>query len=668
MNTLKMTANYFTLVILLFVFCGFCVAADECPVNVTEACTCEILNGLMNIGCYYLDNNNTSPIIVDSSDNATRSYRINTVKISSNNISSLPKNYFQHIYSISLLDMQNNSFAEIPTEVFTIPTVSILQISNNRLKLLNLSSFATESIKELSCSHNDLEIVYVDDSSVSLKSLDISWNNLRTVPIELWSVASYLNLSNNMLGFVPILPQSKLEILNLNSNSINSIEVQAFNNVPFLDELHLVDNQIATLVPETFEGLDSLTELHLADNRLQDLNENLFRSLKSLIILELSKNNLTNLKMETFVGLEQNLQELNLSRNNLAFLVANDTFENLENLRMLDLSYNKGIKDIGHLMFPPHLASLSVKNCSLTTIGGCRFLKMKDIQNLDISGNEFTCSCGLSLLHAWYRARQRHGYSELIHYHFNEWFCKNVTDGKIYAVTDNEHECGRYQSIEDHCDIAEEDPLPLAIKLDVKLLDNQISVVWDVKGDSSFIFGFVVSLKSTGKETYKTPILEKTQSSFIVTKSEDESEIDVCVNVLSNKTSVVAMACQSVSSSSLDYVIGILAGVVFLIPCIAALIFILRKDRMMQRLEYSQIAEPKDKAAYQVETGPVVVVDSEILDVDTAVSPYHENKAFDAHLEENIKQNITEENITVTVDISDPPEISEVSQSENTQL
>ncbi|KAK6195576.1 hypothetical protein SNE40_000978 [Patella caerulea] len=664
-----MATQYFKQVILLFVLCGFCVAAaEECPVNVTEACTCEILNGLMNIGCDYPDNNNTSPIIVDSSDNATGSYRINTLKISSNNISSLPDNYFQHIYSIGLLDMQNNSFTEIPAEVLTIPSVSILQISNNGLKLLNLSSFANESINELLCSHNNLETVYVDDSSASLKSLDISWNNLKTVPKELWSIASYLNLSNNMLEFVPKLPQSKLEILNLNSNSINSIEVQAFKNVPFLDELHLVDNQIVTLVPEIFEGLDSLTELHLTDNRLQDLNENLFRSLKSLIILELSNNNLTNIKREMFVGLEDNLQQLNLNRNNLAFIADNDTFENLENLRMLDLSYNKGVKDIDHLIFPPHLASLSVNNCSLTKIGGCRFLKMKDIQNLDVSGNELTCSCELSLLHAWYRARQRHGYSELIHHHFNEWFCENATDGEIYGVIDNEHECGIYQSFEDDCDIADESPLQLAIKLDVKLLDSQVSVVWDVEGDNSFIFGFVVSIQSTGKEMYKTPILEKTQSSFIITKSEDESQIDVCVNVLSNKTSVVAMACQSVSSSSLDYVIGIMAGVVFLIPCIAALIFILRKDRMMQRLEYSQIAEHKDKATYQVETGPVVVVDSEIMDVDTVVSPYHENKAFDAHSEEAIEQNITEENNTVTVVISDPPEISEVSLSENTQL
>ncbi len=55
----------------------------------------------------------------------------------------------------------------------------------------------------------------------------------------------------------------------------------------------------------------------------------------------------------------------------------------------------------------------------------------------------------------------------------------------------------------------------------------------------------------------------------------------VCVHTLLNATYTIKKACETQDSSLVNMVVGILAGTVFLIPCVAAMVYILYKDPYM---------------------------------------------------------------------------------------
>ncbi|XP_058480882.1 amphoterin-induced protein 2-like [Solea solea] len=148
--------------------------------------------------------------------------------------------------------------------------------------------------------------------------------NLSTLPFDLPSYATRLDLSHNLLTALPTnwIPQpfDRLITLVINRNSISKIEVNAFNVTPHVLHLDLSSNQMTALNLSLFTGLKELKELLLFDNRIVQIYPGAFSGLHSLQKLYLSGNRLKAFPLGLYwePGGPHNLTFLDMSYNRLS--------------------------------------------------------------------------------------------------------------------------------------------------------------------------------------------------------------------------------------------------------------------------------------------------------------------------------------------------------------
>ena len=204
----------------------------------------------------------------------------------------------------------------------------------------------------VSCDENERHVVKIDCFNNNLKGeilpsisnlkylseLDLSWNQLNSLPDNFGNLQNLVNLEldDNQLSSLPdnFGNLQNLSDLFLNSNQLSSLP-ESFGNLQSLSDFDLSWNQLTSL-PESFGNLQSLSNLSLSDNQLSSLPEN-FGNLQSLSDLGLSDNQLSSLP-ESFGNL-QSLYRLYLSNNQLSSLP--ESFGNLQSLNRLNLSNNQ---------------------------------------------------------------------------------------------------------------------------------------------------------------------------------------------------------------------------------------------------------------------------------------------------------------------------------------
>ncbi|XP_041833417.1 amphoterin-induced protein 2-like [Melanotaenia boesemani] len=154
--------------------------------------------------------------------------------------------------------------------------------------------------------------------------ISCSGRNLSTIPFDLPSYATRLDLSHNALSTLRVdwisQPFDRLATLVLNKNSISQIEVAAFTMTPHLLHLDLSSNQLTVLNSSIFSGLKELKELLLIGNQIAHIKPGAFSDLNNLQRLYLSANRLTSFPLELYEEFKgpRNLTFLDLSRNRLS--------------------------------------------------------------------------------------------------------------------------------------------------------------------------------------------------------------------------------------------------------------------------------------------------------------------------------------------------------------
>ncbi|CAG8449863.1 13101_t:CDS:10 [Dentiscutata heterogama] len=318
----------------------------------------------------------------------------------------LPEN-FQNLTSLNELDIRRNKITNLCT-ISLIPNLEILLTEFNNISTVDISSRSLQklilsknqltqfslketgpSLKELSLANaklvalpnelfehlesvqkldisNNHEISSLD----SLYALDIHFNNLVSLPQEIWLCKSLaiLNVSSNLLEQFPAPPTtptnlpaenslisslrvlylgdnsitaeifpyislfSKLEILNISFNMLDQIPPGISN--PHLTELYLSGNQLSSL-PEDIDKLTNLSVLHVNGNRLTTLPAELSK-IRKLVVLDYL--NLSGNKRFEIKHVHQN--EINPLRD-----------RNLADFRMLTALRVLGLMDITLLNF-----------------------------------------------------------------------------------------------------------------------------------------------------------------------------------------------------------------------------------------------------------------------------------------------------------------------------
>ncbi len=263
-------------------------------------------------------------------------------------------------------------------------------ISTNKKDLINLSELENRKIAEyLEREYKDRIITYNNNkylNKICVDEYEYDLSNLGLTSLEdidIFQNAYSLNLSNNNLTDVSYLNNTKFKTLK-SLNLSNNPNISGWEDLTYLTDLRLANCNITDI--SGFSKWVDRDEEYLLLDLSNNPNIEGLEILKSLKVnnLKLANCNIKDLS----VLVSQNMYDLDLSGNkeienieeinefeNLWVLTLNDCdikdasiFEEIHYIDMIDLSYNKGIKNINKIK----TSWLSLQNC--------------DIENLD----EFT--------------------------------------------------------------------------------------------------------------------------------------------------------------------------------------------------------------------------------------------------------------------------------------
>uniref|UniRef100_A0AAY4CG21 LRRCT domain-containing protein n=1 Tax=Denticeps clupeoides TaxID=299321 RepID=A0AAY4CG21_9TELE len=301
-----------------------------------------------------------------------QSQQLRSIKLSENNLSSLPSPVFMGLSLLEELHLDGNQITSIDRMLFE--------------GLVNLT--------ELDVSRNS--VTYLDaDVFRSLGSL------------------RFLNLGRNLLARLPpalFHPLARLQHLMIYSNRLQTLEAGAFDGLAELRELKLHSNRIQSLprnVPErTFYHLPDITKLTLFKNPLLFLPDQLVGHMPKLKELYLYGTKLTTVPWNLFANMT-GLESLNLHLNSelrdlprdlFCFLLLNNNrlralpehiFYNLSNLQSIQLHENR-LRSL-----PANIFTLKMNNRSA-------------LQNVTLGGNPWDCTCSTAGMLDWIRDHENH--------------------------------------------------------------------------------------------------------------------------------------------------------------------------------------------------------------------------------------------------------------------
>lgn len=201
----------------------------------------------------------------------------------------------------------------------------------------------------LNFSHNHIrgEIVSSLTKSISIKTIDLSWNRLHgKLPYLFNDSLSWLDLSSNSFSgsLTEFLcnRQSKpmqSSFLNLASNSLSGEIPDCWTMWPNLVDLNLQDNHFVGNLPFSMSSLTELQTLHIRKNSLSGIFPNFLKKAKKLIFLDLGENNFTG-NVPTWIGKELlNLKILSLRSNKFSGHIPKEICDMIY-LQDLDLANN----------------------------------------------------------------------------------------------------------------------------------------------------------------------------------------------------------------------------------------------------------------------------------------------------------------------------------------
>ncbi|KAK7302959.1 hypothetical protein RJT34_13856 [Clitoria ternatea] len=205
---------------------------------------------------------NTSWFLIRANSNCSKA-QIKVIELPSKNLSgSISWRYLRNMSKLQILDLSGNSLqGQVPTWLWSSSSLVVVNLSKNRFggcialrptsqnaSFSSLSSFPfsiSSSLQILNLSHNRFTNLVHLSGFPNLKSLDLSHNNLVTLPSGFQNLPNlqHLDLSNcNIKGNIkPISSLTSLSYLDLSNNTLNGSFPSDFpplNSIKFLNISH----------------------------------------------------------------------------------------------------------------------------------------------------------------------------------------------------------------------------------------------------------------------------------------------------------------------------------------------------------------------------------------------------------------------------------------------
>ncbi|KAF3425373.1 hypothetical protein E2986_07775 [Frieseomelitta varia] len=252
---------------------------------------------------------------------------IQWLKLNETNLTEIPEEMGK-LLKLEHLSLVKNKVERLYGELTELCCLRTLNIRRNNVKSSGIPAelFHLEELTTLDLSYNNLkEVPEGLERARSLLNLNLSHNHIETIPNTLFIHLTdllFLDLSNNKLETLP--PQTRrlanLQTLNLNHNPLGHFQLRQLPSLMNLIALQMRDTQ-RTLnnIPSSLETLTNLQELDLSQNNLPRVPDALY-SLLNLRRLNLSDNQIT--ELSTAIELWTKLETLNICRNKLTTIPA----------------------------------------------------------------------------------------------------------------------------------------------------------------------------------------------------------------------------------------------------------------------------------------------------------------------------------------------------------
>ncbi|KAJ4150551.1 hypothetical protein LMH87_011297 [Akanthomyces muscarius] len=222
-----------------------------------------------------------------------------------------------------------------------------------------------------------------------LETMDFHGNKLAAVPLGFrrLSQLTSLNLSKNNLdnNCLQILSQmTALRDLKLASNSLSGPLNAAISLLDGLEVLDLHDNKLSCL-PEDMHKMSRLRILDLAENNFESIS---FAAIAGLPLsqLVLRKNRLTGTLIEDPIDAMRTLQTLDISCNQIKYLLPSAAVVSFPALHTLSASMNR-LQELPDMSSWPSLLTLTVDENGIGAIHES-FMSLTKLRQVDFSGND----------------------------------------------------------------------------------------------------------------------------------------------------------------------------------------------------------------------------------------------------------------------------------------
>ncbi|XP_050680157.1 chaoptin [Leptidea sinapis] len=244
-------------------------------------------------------------------------------------LTSVPSRALRYLQKLRMLDLSGNEITDISGDNWRglENSLQTLILADNSIAGLPLDAFSSlPMLDTLDLQGNHLTVIdsgVFRDGMNRLTKLLLGNNQLMLIPYEEISPLRqlrYLDLSNNLIKQVPP------------AHDLNGISLS-------LDTLKLDNNNIRNILPGSFKYFNVLNSTSLDGNPIYTIREDAFRNAK-IRSLSLRDCGITELSPASFAGLENSLQSLDLSENNLT-MISKFMLNKLDSLRFLNLRENK---------------------------------------------------------------------------------------------------------------------------------------------------------------------------------------------------------------------------------------------------------------------------------------------------------------------------------------
>ncbi|CAH1127122.1 unnamed protein product [Ceutorhynchus assimilis] len=289
--------------------------------------------------------------------------------------------YFLQTTGLYKIDISFNPLVVIPDEAFLGLERSLWELELSYCQLTKVPNRALrylQKLRLLDLTGNDINKIFPDDwrgieglevlilaeNSIThlppdtfgglklIETIDLRGNNLREIDSSVFrdgmARLSYLLLGDNQLSTIPyqaLQPLRTLKTLDLSYNRINKMspsnEPGVNINLNFqinLDTFRMDYNQIRVLETASFQYFNIVNKTYLDGNPLTEIEDNAFRQAR-IRELYLRSCGITHVDPAAFAGLENVLEVLDLSGNNIS-LLPTDVFQRFQYIKALMLKDN----------------------------------------------------------------------------------------------------------------------------------------------------------------------------------------------------------------------------------------------------------------------------------------------------------------------------------------